>query len=360
MPQGSEMVADDMPADTSKVEDESYFSADAGWMTRGIYVVLALGTIVYSMISILAPLITPTCTTADTELPPVKHPNPDYVHDPCRFVHYAILGGLNKWEADTCVRILVSILCGSIIGFERRRPDRPAGVRTMALVCLGSCVFTVDSMWAFIDGPMAWDASRVSAAIPSGVGFLGAATIWKGTSSKPTADSSIPAAPEVHGLTTATSVWLSAAIGILAGGALYAPALFTTAASVVYLRFAPRMPKIDASHSGSSANGDTTPNQGNSFLSLSMSNLEALRQPLMAAGSSSADQAPADAGGTPPKPVASGAPSQAPALTRDGTGLSGRSGHGAPSPIRRESTGSLRSPSAKPTSASRAPPSLNI
>ena len=50
----------------------------------------------------------------------------------------------------------------------------------MALVCLGSCVFTIDSVWAFIDGPMAWDSSRVAAAIPSGVGFLGAASIWKG------------------------------------------------------------------------------------------------------------------------------------------------------------------------------------
>ena len=86
----------------------------------------------------------------------------------------------------------------------------------MALVCLGSCVFTIDSMWAFIDGPMAWDASRVAAAIPSGVGFLGAATIWKGTASKQ--DGGEPTAPEVHGLTTATSVWLSAAIGILCGG----------------------------------------------------------------------------------------------------------------------------------------------
>ena len=56
--------------------------------------------------------------------------------------------------------MLVSIFMGSIIGFERRRPDRPAGVRTMALVCLGSCVFTIDSMWAFIDGPMAWDGMQ--------------------------------------------------------------------------------------------------------------------------------------------------------------------------------------------------------
>ena len=68
------------------------------------------------------------------------------------------------------------------------------------------------------------------------MGFLGAASIWKGT--KTSGSNSVP---EVHGLTTATSVWLSAAIGILAGGGLYVPGLFTTGIGVVYLRFAPRL-----------------------------------------------------------------------------------------------------------------------
>jgi hypothetical protein len=237
-----------------EIAEGYYFSADAGIFTRLTYFFLALFTVVLSVVSILAPLITPACPTEKGVT--TKHPNPDYIVDDCRFVRYAILCGLSKFEADSCVRILVSIFCGSVIGFERRRPDRPAGVRTMALVCLGSCVFTIDSMWAFIDGPMAWDASRVAAAIPSGVGFLGAATIWKGTASKQ--DGGEPTAPEVHGLTTATSVWLSAAIGILCGGALYAPALFTTAASVVYLRFAPRMPKPKDGN-GNSHHGASSP-----------------------------------------------------------------------------------------------------
>ena len=156
----------------------------------------------------------------------------------------------------------------------------------MALVCLGSCVFTIDSMWAFIDGPMAWDASRVSAAIPSGVGFLGAATIWKGTASKQ--DGGESTAPEVHGLTTATSVWLSAAIGILCGGALYAPALFTTAASVVYLRFAPRMPKPKEGNGNSSRHGGASP-VAPSLENLGEASLpQALREPLVRAEHGSA------------------------------------------------------------------------
>jgi uncharacterized membrane protein YhiD involved in acid resistance len=182
---------------------------------------------------------------------------------------------MNKWEANACVRVIVSIVCGSVIGWERRRPDRPAGVRTMALVCLGSCVFTIDSMWAFIDGPMAWDASRVSAAIPSGVGFLGAATIWKGTGTSTSSGNDKKVAPEVHGLTTATSVWVSAAIGILVGGALYVPAIFTTLAAVVYLRFAPRMPKWEGDQPRAVASGSEI------TTSFSMPSLDALRQPLM-------------------------------------------------------------------------------
>jgi len=129
----------------------------------------------------------------------------------------------------------------------------------MALVCLGACVFTIASMFAFISGPMAWDSSRVSAAIPSGVGFLGAASIWKGTRAASKEDG--PAVPEVHGLTTATSVWLSSAVGILAGGKLYGPAIFTTAISVVYLRFAPRLRRggADGGGGGIEGEGSTSP-----------------------------------------------------------------------------------------------------
>ena len=83
----------------------------------------------------------------------------------------------------------------------------------MALVSLGSCLFTLTSISAFKMGPMSWDASRVAAAIPSGVGFLGAGMIWK--QAQRDADGSDTHV--VHGLTTAASLWLSAACGIAAG-----------------------------------------------------------------------------------------------------------------------------------------------
>ncbi|KAG8457651.1 hypothetical protein KFE25_002315 [Diacronema lutheri] len=228
-----------MPTRSASVS--AFFSADATTMEKAFYWTAAAVSIGCSAVSLFAPLVTPVCDVpASAGLPharaDVEYPNPDYLKDPCKFTRYAVLLGMNKWECAMCARIFCSIVLGSIIGWERRRADRPAGIRTMAMVCMGSCVFTVDSTFAFWDGPMGWDASRVSAAIPSGVGFLGAASIWKGTVNK---DGN--SAPEVHGLTTATSVWLSAAVGILVGGGLLVPAVFSTFASVVYLRFAPRI-----------------------------------------------------------------------------------------------------------------------
>ena len=220
----------------------SFFSTETQWLARLVYASMTVTLLVYSLFAIFSGMLIPEC-----DRPPpahhIAHSNSDYPVDYCRWRRYASVGYLSVWECDMCRRVLASIVCGSITGWERRRADRPAGIRTMAMVCLGACVFTIDSMFAFLDGPMSWDASRVSAAIPSGVGFLGAASIWKNTAKEsgaaPEARSSAhhsayflahsrripPRTPQVHGLTTATSVWLSAAIGILCGGALYVPAV---------------------------------------------------------------------------------------------------------------------------------------
>jgi uncharacterized membrane protein YhiD involved in acid resistance len=109
--------------------------------------------------------------------------------------------------------------------------------RTMSLVSLGSCLFTINSTFAFVHGPMNWDASRISAAIPSGVGFLGAGLIFK----KEEKDSSLV----VHGLTTAASVWISASVGIACGGELYFAASFGVAIMMLLLRFGPRSFETD-------------------------------------------------------------------------------------------------------------------
>ena len=77
---------------------------------------------------------------------------------------------------------------------------------------------------------MEWDSSRVSAAIPSGIGFLGSGLIWKGKDAK-----------QVGGLVTAASAWLSAAVGVSCGGGLYFVAIFTTLCTMVVLKYGARV-----------------------------------------------------------------------------------------------------------------------
>jgi uncharacterized membrane protein YhiD involved in acid resistance len=168
----------------------------------------------------------------------IKYENPTYVGTPCRHTRYPFLLYLTPDECAYGRRIVMSVVLGGIIGWERRQADRPAGIRTMSLVSLGSCLFTICSTYAFLDGPMAWDASRVSAAIPSGVGFLGAGLIFKEQEKdKKTGD----ATHVVHGLTTAASLWLSAAVCVASGGEMYFAASFSIAVMLILLRFGPRL-----------------------------------------------------------------------------------------------------------------------
>jgi putative Mg2+ transporter-C (MgtC) family protein len=112
-------------------------------------------------------------------------------------------------QADLAVRMLLAAVLGAAIGFEREIHDHPAGMRTHLLVSLGSAIFTILSIFGFDfpsgpNGAVATDTSRVAAQIVSGIGFLGAGAILKyGTS--------------IRGLTTAASLWTTAAIGMAVG-----------------------------------------------------------------------------------------------------------------------------------------------
>ena len=103
------------------------------------------------------------------------------------------------WEM--VLRLLVSLVLGSLIGMERETHGRPAGLRTHTLVCVGSTLFTICSY--VIAGPHS-DPGRVAAQIVTGIGFLGAGTI-------------IHQGSVVRGLTTAASIWAVAAIGLAVG-----------------------------------------------------------------------------------------------------------------------------------------------
>lgn len=154
--------------------------------------------------------------------------NPNYDTNPCQHTHLAVLLFYTPQQCSFGRRLVIALFLGGVIGWERRQSERPVGIRTMGLVSLGSCLFSICSAFAFLDGPETWDGSRVSAAIPSGVGFLGGSLIFKN------------GVNQIHGLTSAASLWLSAAVGIACAGELYFASFFAVALMVTLLRFGPR------------------------------------------------------------------------------------------------------------------------
>ena len=129
-------------------------------------------------------------------------------------------------DYEILLRLLVAALLGCIIGLERERRIWAAGMRTHMLVCVGSSLFMLVSLFGFADvlgtpGVML-DPSRVAAQVASGIGFLGAGTI-------------IFRRDAVRGLTTAASLWVVAAIGLASGGGLYLAALTTTLLALLIL-----------------------------------------------------------------------------------------------------------------------------
>lgn len=194
------------------------------------YFVASIFVIVSSIISLLEPLLI-CLSSRDCS---VQHDlskdyeNPDYNTNPCLHTHLAVLLFYTPQQCSFGRRMMIAALLGGLIGWERRQADRSVGIRTMGLVSLGSCLFSICSAFAFLDGPEDWDGSRISAAIPSGVGFLGASLIFKSGEK------------QVRGLTSAASLWLSAAVGISCAGGVYFPAVFAVSVMVVLLRFGPR------------------------------------------------------------------------------------------------------------------------
>ena len=110
---------------------------------------------------------------------------------------------LEAIDTEILLRLIIAALAGGIIGFERRKVHKPAGLRTLMLVCVGSALFTIVTLET-VPG----EITRVMAGIATGIGFLGAGTIFRDESN-------------VRGLTTAASIWAVAAIGITAGLGLY-------------------------------------------------------------------------------------------------------------------------------------------
>ena len=124
---------------------------------------------------------------------------------------------------EILLRLILSVIAGGFIGLEREVVHKPAGVRTHMLVCLGSALFiliTIESLPS--------EAARIIAGIATGIGFLGAGTIFKAKS-------------EVHGLTTAASIWAVSAVGLAIGLGYY----LMTIVSVVLVLIILQLNKVE-------------------------------------------------------------------------------------------------------------------
>jgi putative Mg2+ transporter-C (MgtC) family protein len=127
----------------------------------------------------------------------------------------------------TVVPLLMAGLCGGIVGVERESANRPAGLRTHVLVCIGSAlVMQVSiSMYAMVEqtGVGNADPGRIAAQVVSGIGFLGAGTIMREGAT-------------IRGLTTAASLWVVAGVGLAVGSGLYLESIVATTLVVVTLK----------------------------------------------------------------------------------------------------------------------------
>lgn len=112
----------------------------------------------------------------------------------------------------TILRILLALLLGGILGIERGMKNRPAGMRTYMLVCIGSCMIMLTNQYVF-QTLGSGDPVRMGAQVVSGIGFLGAGTIM------------VTRHSQIRGLTTAAGLWAAAAVGLAVGIGFYEAAV---------------------------------------------------------------------------------------------------------------------------------------
>lgn len=136
-------------------------------------------------------------------------------------------------DLEIILQLVLAAVIGLVLGVEREVIGKPAGMRTYALVTLGATVFTIISKYGFSDAAGGvFDPSRVAAQIVTGIGFLGAGVIiFRGV--------------KVEGLTTASGLWVAAAIGMAIGASMYSVGI---AAAVIAFIVMVVMRRFDIEH----------------------------------------------------------------------------------------------------------------
>ena len=118
--------------------------------------------------------------------------------------------------ASICLRMVLAVVCGGIIGLEREYKRRPAGFRTHILICLGAAMTTLTSQYLYLYMHYYTDMARLGAQVVAGIGFIGAGTII------------VTRRQRVKGLTTAAGLWAAAVIGLCLGGGFFEGGIFAT------------------------------------------------------------------------------------------------------------------------------------
>lgn len=141
-------------------------------------------------------------------------------------------------ELDITIKLLLAALAGGLVGLEREKHGRPAGLRTNLLVAVGSCVMMIVSEAFYLkygvfdaESTLRLDPSRVAAQIVTGIGFLGAGVILKEGAS-------------VRGLTTAASLWAVAGLGMAFGMGFFSLGVIATALVLASLTFLKKLDPI--------------------------------------------------------------------------------------------------------------------
>ncbi|KYK31373.1 MAG: magnesium transporter MgtC [Thermoplasmatales archaeon SG8-52-3] len=116
---------------------------------------------------------------------------------------------ISWFDIEMIFRILLAVALGSLIGYEREITHKPAGLRTHIFVCMGACLFTIASFYLIEDTTIgSFDSTRIAAGIVTGISFIGAGSI-------------IASKGDVKGVTTAASLWVISAIGLMVGFGIY-------------------------------------------------------------------------------------------------------------------------------------------
>ncbi len=131
---------------------------------------------------------------------------------------------------DYIIRLVFAVLCGGVIGLERTKRSKEAGIRTHCIIAIASALIMIISKYGFTDmtdalghtfvGTRGADPARIAAQVVSGISFLGAGVIFKNGNT-------------VKGLTTAAGIWATAAVGLACGSGMYFIAFFVTLLIVV-------------------------------------------------------------------------------------------------------------------------------